>query len=482
MKTKFLQLSVLIALGWGGLGCQSLLEVTPRSQITNQVYWQSEGDFGTYLTGIYQRFRTNLNDQSFGEDRSEAFVQGVLPRFSNFWAQVINADNSRDWTAFYGTIGHVNLLLKQMDGFAFSNEASKKRIQAEALCIRAYMYYYMAKIWGDVPLILEPVVDENVPLAARAPVADVFKQVFADLDAAIALFPEAGYVDKNRFSRPAAYATKAEAKIWTAKMLGGGNADMTDALAAIAEVEKSGVSLLPQFRNVFLSTNKRHAEIIFSLFFNRNETGSDMYARNGVALANYSGTATNAADLPIAREPGNAQAAYVASPEIRAIIDKYPTDTRRAVSYIWELQGTRQLFAWPNKFRGTVYTEDRLADDDVIIFRLGDLLLLKAEALAALNRLPEAVVEMNKVRRRAGVADFATTDRKAFELELLDERGRELFHENKRWWDLARFHKAGTINVYQVVPNLRGKTTPLYWPVATRVLSLNNQIKQTEGY
>ncbi|RCR66575.1 RagB/SusD family nutrient uptake outer membrane protein [Larkinella punicea] len=482
MKKTFIQFLLLTATGWLGSSCQDILEVKPRSQITNQVFWQSEGDFTTYMTGIYQRFRGHMNEQAFGEDRSELYVQGSLPRFSAYWSQVINAGNSRDWTAFYGTIGHVNLLLRQIDGFTFTNEVVKKRTQAEALCVRAYLYYYMAKIWGDVPLVLEPVVDENVPLVARTPVADVFKQVFADLDQALALFPEAGYPDKNRFSKPAAYAFKADAKLWTAKVLGGGNADLNEALAAIAEVEKSGVSLLPVFRNVFLSTNKKNTEVIFSLYFNRNETGSDMYARSALPLINYSGTAANAADLPLVKEPGNAQAGYAASPEALALLDIYPGDVRRDVSYIWELQGTKKLIAWPNKFRGTLYAEDRLADDDVILYRFADLLLLKAEALAALGQSAPALVELNKVRKRAGVADFTATDKKTLEKEILDERGREFFHENKRWWDLVRFHKGGTINVYELVPNLRGKTTPLYWPVATRVLSLNNLIKQTEGY
>ena len=477
---------ILITLSWlavlSSLSCQRILEVKPVSQITNQVYWQNEDDFSAYLTGIYQLYRAQMNDLSFGDDRSDSYVQGSLPRFSAYWSQVINPGNSKDWTVYYSVIGHVNFLLSQMDGFKFSNENNRKRIRAEALCIRASMYFYMAKIWGDIPLTLDAIVDEKVPLLARAPVTDVFKQVFADLDAAIALFPEAGFVDKNRFSRPAAYATKADAKMWTAKVLNGGAADFNDALMAIAEVEKSGVSLLPSFRNIFVSTNKKNAEIIFSLYSNRNETGSDMYARSALPLVNYSGTATNAADLPLVKEPGNAQAGYAASPEIRAIIDRYPGDTRRDVSYIWELQGTKQLIAWPNKFRGTLYAEDRIADDDVIVYRLADMLLLKAEALAALGRSAEALVELNKVRKRAGIPDYTITDKKTLEKEILDERGRELFHENKRWWDLVRFHKGGTIDVYSVVPNLKGKTTPLYWPVATRVLALNSQIKQTDGY
>ena len=68
------------------------------------------------------------------------------------------------------------------------------------------------------------------------------------------------------------------------------------------------------------------------------------------------------------------------------------------------------------------------------------------------------------------------------EKAILDERGRELYFENKRWYDLVRFHKAGTIDVYTYVPNLVGKTTPLFWPLAQSVLAKNSMLEQTTGY
>src|SRR5690606_14819954 len=110
------------------------------------------------------------------------------------------------------------------------------------------------------------------------------------------------------------------------------------------------------------------------------------------------------------------------------------------------------------------------------------MLLLKAEAYAALNQPTNALTYLNMVRNRAGIPDYTETDKALLEREILDERGRELLHELKRWWDLVRAHYSGVIDVYEYVPNLVGKDTPIYWPVHTRVLTLNEKLTQTEGY
>jgi hypothetical protein len=104
---------------------------------------------------------------------------------------------------------------------------------------------------------------------------------------------------------------------------------------------------------------------------------------------------------------------------------------------------------------------------------------MKAEAYAALNNTTMAIANLDKIRTRAGTGPYTgATDKASVEKEILNERGRELFFENKRWYDLVRFHKAGTINVYTYVPNLAGKTTPLFWPLNSTVIGSNSKIVQ----
>jgi starch-binding outer membrane protein, SusD/RagB family len=476
MKTKISKYCLII-IALVTFSCDNLLDVTIRSSITGQNFWQSENDFSPYLTGIYSRYRSHMDNFALAEDRCEQWKQGYNARFSTYWAQSITPANTTDWTSYYGTIGHCNLLLEKIEPWAFSSTATKNRIMAETYALRAATYFYIARVWGDVPLVLKSVVDENEQLYPKTLVADIFKQINADIDKALSLFPEAGYVDKYRFSKPSVNALKADVKMWTGKVLGGGATDLNAAIAAITEVETSGVSLLTSaYGTVF--DNRKNNEIVFSVYLNRAEYTSGQYT-NCLLRFDTSGSRDNANDLPMSLI---GQQAYCLSTDALALFQKYPADKRISRTYIPEILKGVVLNYWPNKFIGTKYADDRIPDSDIIIYRLSDLLLLKAEAYAALGQIDNALINLNKVRARAGIPDYTETTKALVEREILDERGRELFNEMKRWWDLVRAHKSGVVDIYQYIPNLKGKTTPIYWAVHTNVLAKNSKLVQTQGY
>jgi hypothetical protein len=264
--------------------------------------------------------------------------------------------------------------------------------------------------------------------------------------------------------------------MWQASVLGGGEKDYQEAINAISEIEKSGVELLDVYGDVFdVAKNK---ELILSIYLDRSEYESGKYNE---ALLRYdtSGGADNVADLPIALA---GQQAYCLSPEALALFEKYPEDNRISRTYIPEIVLGQVRNYWPNKLRGTQYSDTRIADSDIPVYRLSDMYLLKAEAYASINQVGKSLEYLNKVRSRAGIPLYNETDVFILKREILDERGRELFHELKRWWDLVRAHKTGVIDVYQFVPNLRGKTTPVYWAVHSNIITKNNLLVQTEGY
>lgn len=485
MQKQLILASLLFILA--GTGCKKILEVTPQSSITEETYFKNEGDFEPYVTGIYTFMRLFANNITYGTERGEELVAAQNSRFGVAWTQIITpssgAINYNDW---YRAIGHCNLLLERIKDFPFSSEDSKKRIIAETYALRAYFYFSLARIIGDAPLMLVAITDENVPLLPRAPVAEVFAQVQADLDAAIDQFKSMSnfavnnYPSRYRFAYASVQALKADAKLWSAKVLGGGTADLNDIITAINEVELSGRTLNADFKNVTTLRAASNPEVILAAFYLRDETGAN-YGLNALPFLTGIQGALNLDSLPYVQTTTNGQGAYQISPKSRALFSG--SDKRIPFTWVTERQASGPKISWITKLPGTKYADDRVSDNDVIIYRLADIFLMKAEAFAALNNTTLAIEYLNKVRVRTGIGNYTiSTDKAVVEKEILDERGRELFFENKRWYDLVRFHKGGTINIYTYVPNLVGKNTPIYWPLNTTVLANNSLIEQTTGY
>jgi hypothetical protein len=483
MKMKKIYIIIVITLIAGTVftSCNKLLEVKPQSQITEQVYFKNEGDFEPYVIGTYTSIRAFANSLVYGDERSEELINGTNTRLTTAWSQILSPTvGSINYNGQYKAIGNVNLLLDKIEPFPFSNTALKNRLKAEALCQRAYTYFFLVRVIGDTPLMLQAITDDNVPLLPRAKAADVMKQVFADLDLALSLFPEKTYVNKYRFSYGAAQALKLEAKLWSAKVLAGGTNDFNDAITAGAAVEATGVSLLPNFKDV--EGTRANAEVIMSAYYNRDETGAN-YGLNALPFLTAISAATNLDSIAYVITSTNGLGAYQISLQSRQLFSGLTNDKRVPYTFIIERQGTVQKSAWIDKMPGTKYADDRVSDNDVIMWRLADVYLMEAEAYAGISNTTQAITYLNKVRVRAGNGNYTgATDKATVERAIFDERGRELFFENKRWYDVVRFHFGGTINAYNYVPNLKGKTTPLFWPLSTTVLAANPSLVQTAGY
>lgn len=480
-------------------GCKSILEIKPQSSITEENYFSTEGDFEPYVTGIYPFMRFFANNVTYGAERGDELVSALNSRFGTAWnhnlSPTTGAVNYNDW---YRAIGNCNLLLEKIKPFQFASSPDlRKKILAETYSLRAYFYFHLSRIIGDTPLMLDAVVDENVPLLPRSKAADVFKQINSDLDSAISIFQSmsgftpTAYPSKYRFSYGAAQALKADVKLWSAKVLGGGNADMDDVITAINEVEKTGVTLNTDFKNVTTVRAASNPEVILAAFFLRDEPTSGIsgipntthYVMNALPYETGVQGALNLDSLPYCKTTSNGQGAYQISPASKALFNNYPNDKRIPFTWVTERQADGPKISWITKYPGTKYVDDRVPDNDLIMYRLADIFLMKAEAYAALGQTGPAIDYLNKVRVRTGNGDYTgATDKAAVEKEILDERGRELYFEHKRWYDLVRFYKGGTIDIYTYIPNLVGKNTPVFWPLNLTVLANNDLIEQTEGY
>lgn len=469
-------------------GCDSILDVDQESAIIGSGFWNAPDDVNGYLTGIYNKFRggsgtgTNgvMNTTYWLEDRGDAFEQGLESGVTSAWQQNLNNANAPNWLELYEVIQQCNMLLKYAPTIHYVNEDDRSRAMAETLFIRSYVYFILIRTFGDVPLELEPTESDDKQPLPRMAAAQVAEHVLADLDRAIALFPNEGVLDKSRVSKPATHALKAELCLWKAKVLQEGEPDLQNALESI-RIALAAVSPMAEFADIFATDSKKNAEILFSLHFERDEK-SDHYSSRLKPRNIFVQNAVNVAQIPYALN--GARSVYAPSQKLKERFAQYPQDKRTNASIITAVAANGSTIGvFDNKFRGTSFSDDRHYDNDLIIYRWGGLQLLYAETLAGLEQLSEAVTALDVVRQRAGIGAYAGSQTKrSIEAAILDESFKESYFELKRWPDLVRFHFGGTIDVYEEVPNLRDKSIPLFFPIPQAQIDLNPLLEQTDGY
>ncbi len=466
--------------------CEDHLKIDPISDISNSNYWQTADDVKGYMTGAYSNFRSVYDRVTYGEDRGDALQPGSRGGVSRAHTQNLDNDNGYDWKVIYTNLHHVNMIIKNAPAIGFGNQKDKDRILAQAYTMRAHDFMLLLQMWGDVPIVLVPTeTADKSTKPFRQPKEKVMEQILSDLETALSLYPEAGIVDKYKMSRPSALMLKAEALAWNYTVLHSNDKkNLEDAIAALSEVEKCGVSLMDNYAEVFDVDHRLNSEIIFAIYVRYGEY-DNMYASNFTesAVQGQVGSAVNKDEIPYSN--GNVATPYYApSAKLKSAFS--PKDKRAKVCFIEGVNTSgKVLFTSQNKFRGTLYTKDRYYDNDVPVYRLADAHLLKAELLCYMSdaNIPTAVQEMNKTRVRAGIGEYdGDMSSAAVKRAILDERFLELCFELKRWPDLMRAHAAGTVNVYEEVPNLKGKNTPLYFPITINMRDYNENLKQTEGY
>ena len=175
----------------------------------------------------------------------------------------------------------------------------------------------------------------------------------------------------------------------------------------------------------------------------------------------YKGNQTNGGGYDVTDAPYN------------PVFDESLYSTRRAL-----YDGAR-IWKWHYQTDGQLISDQTSMDNDFVLFRYADVVLMYAEALVRQNRAAEAVqlADLQKIRTRAGLPVYSAADLTLD--ELLDERGRELAWEGWRRQDLIRFGKYN--DAWWAKPTASPATKRLF-PIPTTVLAANPRLSQNPGY
>ncbi|HUZ61092.1 MAG TPA: RagB/SusD family nutrient uptake outer membrane protein [Hanamia sp.] len=486
--------SIYILLGVfliSSFSCTKDLKLTPTSLISANSFWKNSDDAEGGLYGMYVAFRNLAQSNLYllGEARSEIMGNGIQNadfRIKYFTNTLTATNADLNWSVPYQIIDYANLIIKNVPGIPFADQSLKNSILAQAYAMRAYIYFTLAKTWGDVPLITDPTsgFDATSTFKERTPVGQVFDLIKTDIDQALKLFPDNKFpVGRSTWSKPATYVLKGDVYLWTGKLMSGGQVDFKTALNALDSAQTPDVGLLPNYSDIFSYTNKGNKEIIFAAHFQYLESTNNYFGDMWIAPGDIPPT-IDSATASILGIGGN----YNWWAPTALVRNQFTDDDqRKAASFLdiySHVNGVSKYFtSVVLKGQGYILNGVRLFLNDVIIYRYAEVLLLKAEAENALGLDPSA--EINAVRQRAYGNNFpahifVSGSQAENDDAILKERLLELAFEGKRWWDLVRFGKA-----FDIVPTLQGRQGSQYlllWPVTQETITLNPKIQQTPGY
>lgn len=438
-------------------GCSdSLLDKDPISSFSGQGFYKKASDAQAGVNGIYNSLQSTmrLNFAYWGEGRAD----NVTTRHSgdpfalqqNALTPIIN---SAKWDNFYTLISRANYAIKYTPT-VFQTEDSPLRNQllGQARGLRGLAYFYLTRIWGDVPLITEPYesVEQDI-FVARTPSADVLKQVEEDLLFAAENCADnyTGDRDKVLFTKSAAQAFLTHLYMWQKRY-----DKAVEVADRIITANRHSLVSISDWNNIF--TMGRSAESIFEVGYNETQT-------NALRVLYALGSDSD----------------YVPSAKFIASIEE--GDLRK--EKIYDVTQAQPRKIW--KFFGEGFNDESAdpSSNNIVLTRLSDIILLKAEAHANLNQNNEALALLNQIRRRAGleVMDASSANNLYGSLvgAILHERSIELSFEGHRWFDLVRTGLA--ITTMKPINGLSDERN-IVWPIFETTILRNPNLEQNEFY
>jgi tetratricopeptide (TPR) repeat protein len=371
-----------------------------------------------------------------------------------YYQNSVTPANASPWAQCYSFIFNANVAINSLNMATTLTPRVKEQLVAEMKFTRAFMYFYLINLYGDVPLALSADYTVNQQLR-RTPKAEVYQQIIRDLTEAQAVLSDT-YVDGTLLAsspervRPNKWAATAMLAR-TYLYLGEYEKAETEATAVI---NNTALDRLPALNDAFL---KNSVETIWSI----QPVGT-------LTLAN---TAEGRVFIVTASGPSMGNPVHLSSQQLAAFSEG---DLRGRVGYwIGSVTTSGTTYFYPTKYK--IGSTSTATAEYSMMLRLGEQYLIRAEARAQLGKSAAAAEDLNTIRARARAAQTpavpnplpaisSTLSLPDLMTAIMKERQVELFTEwGHRWLDLKR---TGTIDAVMsnVTPlKITASSTPNNW-------------------
>jgi hypothetical protein len=408
--------------------CKKTLDQQPQGSIDASIAYTTRqgveaGVIGAY-DGIQQTGYMSLNFLIFADMYADNITwTGTFPTWSQVNNKTIlpeNVDIATIWNNIYSTINRANNIIAAAPNIT-DPAFLKDRAIGESETIRATAYFDLIRMFGGsptgynqagglgVPLRLAPTLTpENAAATPRVTEAEVYTQILADLDDAIAKLPNT--IGAGRVNKYVATALKARVQLYRQQWA------EAEALETTVITSPNNYALVPGASYATIYTGKNTSESLWELQYSATDANNIAfyYYPTSAGGRNEVGSSTSLRD---AFEAG---------------------DLRKEVNYSTAPAGKQLKYSHSNP--GT---------DDVMMVRLAEVYLSRAEARAMQSNLPGALEDLNIIRQRAGLSPSIAVAQDAILADIRNQRRLELAHEGHRFFDLRRYDATGNTQTFR---------------------------------
>ena len=489
---KIIKKLCVFVLAFQLLGCSTDLDTQLQGQYTTETFFKTKEHAILAVNATYKiaSFNsTNNNLWVFGDVASDDTVKGGndgdqsdIAFVDNFTANPDNGAIESFWKHYYEGIARANNVIFYVPNIEM-DAVLRNQIVGEAKFLRAYFYFHLVNIYGNIPLRLTPALNINDLSIPISNVADVYAQIEKDLkDASENLPNNYAVTETGRATKGAALGLLSKVYLFQQKW------DL--ALSTASQLDGLGYTLNPIYRNNFEIEKENNLESIFEIqhlggqipaagtylnqYFSPNVLNG--YFFNAPTL-NFINEFEKTADLTV-----DPRLDYTVGRQGNKWVDgqDYSSDWSPSTGFL-DKKMAQKVGLNPIGDGGQNY----------VFMRYAEILLIKSEALNELNRADEALIPLNKIRKRAResyifddklngfgtipanlLSNVTTTNQSNLRDAIRHERRVELGLEFHRYYDILRYGKAYSESVLQNFNYEKNR----YFPIPQSEVDTNSKI------
>ncbi len=418
--------------------CDDYLDLRPQDGIVRQEFWKTKEDVNAAVIGIYASLlsspasvadKTPLSDYlfSYGELRADMLAPGVFvspDQRDMMTTNILSTNTLTSWAAFYRVINYCNTVIDLAPAvLAQDPTLTQKKLNnylSEALAIRAYMYFTLARTFRDVPLKLTATLtDKDNFQLPTSPQSEIFAQVIKDLTLAEQYAVEDfGNIasNKGRITVYTINAMQTDVYLWTE--------NHQAALTAANKVINSGKFSLVPISNAW-----------FSRVYAQGNSSESIFEFQ------YTNTNLNSFYSMFYQFPEFTAGSFVLE-DVFGLDFDHPENVDPRGNNASMIAGTNEIYKF-TALNADQRKSIQESNTHWFVYRYTDVLLMKAEALAELGKGAEALVIIDDIRlQRKAIKLTEQTVDPLNKFDVIDyvlaERAREFAFEGKRWFDVLR--------------------------------------------